>query len=376
MFFRDVIGQDEVKARLIKSVREERVSHAQLFTGPEGTGKFTLALAYAQYLSCRNRTDTDSCGVCPSCHKYQKLAHPDLHFVFPIVKIAKKEGKETVCDDYLPKWREFVSQNAYFSLKQWLEYIRVENAQGMIYEKESESILRKLSLKSFESEFKVMIIWLPEKMHSHCANKLLKLIEEPPNKTLFLLITEDEENVISTIRSRAQIIRVPNIDDSSMKEAIEKKYGNDRNDIDDLVRLANGNFVTALRILTPDESSEYFFSKFQEMMRFAFQFDTMGLLKWAEELADAGREKQKDFFEYALRLTREFFFQNFKNENLIYLTAEEKDWGTRFSPFINERNILSISSEFDLAYKHISANGQPRIVFFDLALKIAKVIKK
>jgi DNA polymerase-3 subunit delta' len=376
MFFRDVIGQDEVKARLIKSVREERVSHAQLFTGPEGTGKFTLALAYAQYLSCRNRTDTDSCGVCPSCHKYQKLAHPDLHFVFPIVKIAKKEGKETVCDDYLPKWREFVSQNAYFSLKQWLEYIRVENAQGMIYEKESESILRKLSLKSFESEFKVMIIWLPEKMHSHCANKLLKLIEEPPNKTLFLLITEDEENVISTIRSRAQIIRVPNIDDSSMKEAIEKKNGNDRNDIDDLVRLANGNFVTALRILTPDESSEYFFSKFQEMMRFAFQFDTMGLLKWAEELADAGREKQKDFFEYALRLTREFFFQNFKNENLIYLTAEEKDWGTRFSPFINERNILSISSEFDLAYKHISANGQPRIVFFDLALKIAKVIKK
>lgn len=372
MFFRDVIGQQEIKTRLIKSVREERVSHAQLFTGPEGTGKFTLALAYAQYLSCRNRSETDSCGVCPSCHKYQKFAHPDLHFVFPIVK---KEGKDTVCDDYLPKWREFISQNAYFNLKQWLDYIRVENAQGMIYEKESESILRKLSLKSFESEFKVMIIWLPEKMHVACSNKLLKLIEEPPNKTLFLLITEDEENVISTIRSRTQIIRVPNIDDGSMKEAIQNITGAGHDSIDDIVRVANGNYITALQILNPDENSAYFFSKFQELMRLAFQSDTMGMLKWTEEMADAGREKQKDFFEYALRLTREFFFQNFKNDKLTYLTAVEKDWGTRFSPFINERNILYISSEFDLAFKQISSNGQPRIIFLDLALKIAKVIK-
>lgn len=376
MFFRDVIGQGEVKARLIKSVREERVSHAQLFTGPEGTGKFALALAYAQYISCRNRNEADSCGTCPSCHKYQKLAHPDLHFVFPIFKNKEMKENNPTCDDFIQKWREFVLKNPYFNLNQWLGYINVENAQGMIYERESESILRKLSLKSFESEFKVMIIWLPEKMHLHCANKLLKLIEEPPNKTLFLMISEDEENIISTVRSRAQIIKVPRIDEASMAEALVKIEGTEGQDIEDLVRISNGSYMAALEILNPDENSQYYLTKFQELMRLAFLVDTLGLIKWSEELAEIGREKQKGFFEYALRLTREFFVQNLKNDALVYLKSIEKDWGKKFSPFINERNVLQMSAEFDLAYKHISANGNPRIIFLDIALRMAKMIKK
>ena len=205
MFFKDIIGQEEVKQRLIKSVKEERISHAQLFSGPEGIGKFALALAYAQYVSCRDRGENDSCGKCPSCHKYQKLAHPDLHFVYPVYSTGSV--KKPTSDDFIKQWREFVLANPYFTLQQWFSYINVENAQGMIYEAESASILRKLNLKSFESEFKVMIIWLPERMNAACSNKLLKMIEEPPSKTLFILITENEENIISTIRSRAQLVK-------------------------------------------------------------------------------------------------------------------------------------------------------------------------
>jgi DNA polymerase III subunit delta' len=203
MFFKDVIGQQKIKERLIHSVKEQRISHALMFTGPEGTGKLALALAFAQYVSCRNRDENDSCGECPACRKYQKLAHPDLHFVFPV--FPTKTIKKPVSDDFLPKWREMIHKTPYFTLSQWLGFIENENAQGFIYERESDSIMRKLNLKSFESEYKVMIIWLPEKMHAACSNKLLKLIEEPPSKTLFLLITEDEESVISTIRSRTQL---------------------------------------------------------------------------------------------------------------------------------------------------------------------------
>ena len=180
MFFKDVVGQEEIKKRLIRSVKEERISHAQLFSGSEGTGKLALAMAYAQYISCSNRGENDSCGSCPSCHKYQKMAHPDLHFVFPVFK--PKNIKNPVSDDFIKKWRTMVLENPYFNLSQWLNYIEAGNSQGLIYERESDSIFRKLNLKSFESEFKTMIIWLPEKMHPYCSNKLLKLIEEPPNK--------------------------------------------------------------------------------------------------------------------------------------------------------------------------------------------------
>ncbi len=214
MFFRDIIGQEKIRERLVRSVEEQRVSHAQLFTGPEGTGKLGLAIAYAQYISCTNRTPSDSCGICHSCRKYAKLQHPDLHFVFPVFK--KKNVAKPFCDDFIAKWREMVLQSPYFTLNQWMDAIEADNAQGMIYAHESESIIRKLSIKPFEAEFKVMIIWLPEKMNLSCANKLLKMIEEPPAKTLFLLVTEDEERIIPTILSRTQIIRIPAIEDAEL----------------------------------------------------------------------------------------------------------------------------------------------------------------
>ena len=374
MFFKDVVGQEELKKRLIKSVTEERISHAQLFSGHEGTGKVAMAIAYAQYVSCNNRTETDSCGVCPSCHKYQKLAHPDLHFVFPVFNSPR--FKKAVSDDYLPNWREIIQKNPYFNLSQWLTHIDAENAQGLIYERESDSIIKKLNLKSFESEFKVMIIWLPEKMHAACSNKLLKLIEEPPNKTLFILITENEESVIGTIRSRAQLINFPLVDKEAIGNALLNIEGVNEEIIPDAVHLANGNYIKALEFLNPGEDEQFYFLKFQEMMRQAYKREVLKQIEWAEEMAKIGRDKQKAFFNFALRMIREYFVMNMKQSKLVYLKQEEKDWGIRFAPFINERNIVQFFNEFELAIKHISMNGNPRIIFLDTALRMVRLIKR
>jgi DNA polymerase-3 subunit delta' len=374
MFFKDVIGQEELKKRLIQSVREERVSHAQLFSGPEGTGKLAMAIAYAQYISCKNRFETDSCGVCPSCHKYSKLAHPDLHFVFPVFNSAK--NPKPISDDFLPQWREMVLNDPYFDLGTWLSFIEAENAQGLIYEKESDSIYKKLNLKSFESEFKVMIIWLPEKMHLWCSNKLLKIIEEPPSKTLFILITEDEEAVIGTIRSRAQPVKFPFIDNESIRNALLRMENADPDLVTDAVHLANGNFIKAKKYISPEEDDQFYFLKFQEMMRQAYKREVVAQIQWAEEMAKIGRDKQKAFFAFALRLIREYFVLNMKRSKMVYLNRQEKEWGKQFAPFINERNIVAFFNEFENGIKHISWNGNPRIIFLDTALRMVRLIKR
>lgn len=374
MFFKDVIGQEGIKKRLIRSVREERISHAQLFSGHSGTGKLAMALAYAQYISCKNRSETDSCGTCPSCHKYQKLAHPDLHFVFPIFNA--KQFNKPVSDDFLPKWREKVLDNPYFQLSSWLGHIDAGNAQGEIYERESESILRKLNLKSFESEFKVMIIWLPEKMNIACSNKLLKMIEEPPSKTLFVLVTENEEGVIGTIRSRAQLVKFPFIDNDALKNALLKTEDIDPQIVPDAVHLASGSYIRALEYLNPNDDEQFYFQKFQEMMRFAYARQVSDLIGWADEMAKIGRDKQKAYFAEALRLVREYFISNMNNSEIVYMNHEEKAWAKKFAPFINERNIVAFADEFELAIKHISMNGNPRIVFMDTALRMVRLIKR
>ena len=269
-----------------------------------------------------------------------------------------------------------VIADPYFTLSQWLVYLDNENAQGLIYEKESDSIMRKLNLKSFESEFKVMIIWLPEKMHPSCSNKLLKLIEEPPNKTLFLMVTENEESIITTIRSRAQLVKVPFIDTESMKNALLKIEGVNHQQVINVVHLANGDYIKALEYLNPGEDSQFFFTKFQEMMRFAFKREVIELIKWAEEMAAIGRDKQKMYFNFSLRLVREYFMMNLKNDRLVYLTDEEKSWGKNFAPYINERNVIPFTEEFEQGIRHISMNGNPRIIFLDTALRMVRLIKR
>lgn len=374
MFFKEVIGQSAIKQRLIQSVNEERVSHAQLFAGPPGSGKLALAIAYAQFVACTNRQANDSCGECPSCKKYKKLIHPDLHFVFPVIKTTK--FKEPVSDNFLEEWRLMIAKNPYFNSDQWFEFIGVENAQGLIYSHQSEEIIRKLNLKPYESEYKVMIIWLPEKMHVACANKLLKMIEEPPVKTLFILITENEEDIISTIRSRCQLINIPPIDSVSIEKAISALPEAEGHDIQDIVHLSKGNYNKAMELLEPDELGIFNLERFKELMRYSYGRKFADLFKWVDQVAGIGREKQKSLLNYFLILLRENFVYNLKNSNLTFMSDQEEEFSKRFSPFINERNIVELTEVFETAFAHIGMNGNPRIIFTDVAFKITKLIRK
>ena len=374
MFFRQVIGQESIKKSLLQSVKDNRVSHAQLFAGPDGSGNLALALAYAQYVSCQNKQEGDSCGECPSCKKYHKLIHPDLHFVFPVVKTPK--FKDPVSDNFLEEWRTMVKRTAYFDLDQWFTFIGAENAQGLIYSNESEEIIRKLNLKSFEAEFKVMIIWMPEKMHVACANKLLKMIEEPPNKTLFLLVSENEESLITTIRSRCQLVKFPSIDNVSMKTALTAIPETENANIENIVHLSRGNYRKALELLQPDEASVFNLERFKELMRYSYGRKFLELFTWSNTMSGIGREKQKSFLLYGMNLLRENFISNLKNNALIFMADDEAEFSKRFAPFINERNIIQLRELFEEGFSHISMNGNPRIIFTDIAFKVTKLIRK
>ena len=372
MQFKAITGQQSIKEKLIQAVEENRVSHAQLFVGPEGNGKLALALAFAQYINCRQPKGDDSCGVCPSCRKFEKLIHPDLHFVFPVVK---KGSKRPVSDEYIQNWRELLLKTPYINEKKWYSVLDVENAQGMIYSEESEEIIRKLNLKSFEAAYKVMIVWLPERMNVTCSNKLLKMIEEPPAKTLFLLVSEDEELLISTIRSRAQRIRIPRISNEDLRDYIVTLPEAEGRDCDILVHLSGGNRITLQNLLEQDDHLVWNLERFQELMRFSYGRKYLELMDWVDEVARSGRERQKSFLANALRLVRENFISNLKNEELIFMNPEERTFSDRFAPFINERNVIPLSREFELASRDISMNGNAKLILTDLSLKIVKMIR-
>lgn len=375
MFFKDIVGQSEVKERLVTSARKGLIPHAQLFCGPEGVGKFPLALAYAQYLNCENPTDNDSCGKCASCVKYAHLTHPDLHFVFPIVKKAAK--KKEVCDDYIADWREFVKQhNYYFNLTQWLDHIDAENSQGLIYAKESEEILRKLSLRIYEAKYKIMIVWLPEKMHESCANKLLKIIEEPTDNTIFLLVSDTPDNIITTIQSRCQRINVHGVAESDIVQALESEYNILSDDATTVAHLSKGSYLKAVETISLNEEHKFFFNLFVQMMRASYARNIKEIKTIGNELAAIGRENQKSFLIYSQRMVREYFVSNLHQPEITYLAQDEANFGIRFAPFINERNIVGFMDELALAERHIEQNVNAKMVFFDLCLKITMLIKQ
>jgi DNA polymerase-3 subunit delta' len=375
LFFRDIIGQNDVKEQLINSAKKGIIPHAQLFCGQEGVGKFPLALAYAQYLNCEDPSETDSCGKCPSCVKYNHLVHPDLHFVFPIVKKAAKKKKE-VCDDYITEWREFIRQSCYFSFSRWLGYIDVENSQGLIYSKESEEIIRKLSLRIYEARYKVMIIWLPEKMHESCANKLLKIIEEPTDNTIFLLVSNMPDHIITTIQSRCQRINIHGVEEKEMARALEAACNITPEDAASVSRLANGSYLKAMETISLNEELKMFFNLFVRMMRASYARNIKEIKTASNEIAGVGRENQKGFLQYSQRLIREYFASNFNQAKMVYLTQDEAGFGMRFAPFINERNIIGFMNELALAEQHIEQNVNAKMVFFDLCLKITMLIKQ
>lgn len=375
MLFSEIIGQEKVKAQLIQTVNENRISHAQLFLGPEGSGNLAMAIAYAQYVNCEKKQEWDSCGTCKSCTKYEKLIHPDLHFVYPVAT-TKSVTKDPVSDDFINEWRAAVIKQPYLKPSQWYEAIGVENKQGNIGKKESQEILRKLNLKSFESEFKTMIIWMPEKMNQTCANKLLKMIEEPPAKTLFLLVSEDTTDMLPTILSRTQLIKIPGIESTKLAKALEDKFELNSKESNSIARIANGNFLEALNLIHSSEQTEYNFDRFVLLMRMCYSRKLMDIFGWVDEMAGIGRERQKNFFQYALRMIRENFMMSLATNDIVYLSEKEEGFSDKFHPFINERNAMDMAHEFERAQADIERNAYAKIVLLDLALKIMKLIKK
>lgn len=373
-FFREVVGQKETKCQLVESVRSGKMPHALLFTGTPGSGKLPMALALARYLLCRYPLEDDACGSCPSCKMMDKLSHPDLHFAFPIVK--RKPGHDSVCDDFLPQWREMLERNLYVDLPQWMLKIGAGNQQPQIYVRESDEIQRKLSFKSSQGGYKVMLVWLPEKMNTECANKLLKLLEEPPLKTVFLLVSEQPDSLLPTIVSRTQRINLHPLADDEIERFLRDRYGLVEEDAHDIARRSSGSLLKAVENIQLSEENRLCFELFVNLMRMAYRRDVRSLKTWSEQVAGMGRERQKNLLEYCQRMVRENFITNFRHPEMVYLNPDEEQFAVRFSPFINERNIISVMTLLEEAQCHVEQNVNPKMIFFDMALRMIVEMKQ
>lgn len=373
MQFSQVLGHEAIKATLISNVQKGRVSHAQLFLGPEGSGNLAMAVAYATYIGCQDRTDTDSCGRCPSCLKYAKLIHPDLMFVYPVTNV--KDVKEPKSSDFINEWRGAFLENPYLNPYQWFEKLGVENKQGIISVHESAEILRRLSLKAYEAEFRTIIIWYPEKMNIAAANKLLKILEEPGEKTLFLLVAENQDQLLATIISRTQLVKVPSLEDEDIiKALVEKSVMPD--EARNIARIAAGNFNEALRLTSMEGESYELYTLFRKWMQICYTTRIKDLTEVVEEIAKCGREKQKSLLSYGLDIVRACMMLNYGQDALVRLTGDELTFAKNFSPFINHTNAEDVNDEFNRAIGHIERNANPKILFFDLSLKLFVLIKR
>jgi DNA polymerase-3 subunit delta' len=373
MQFKEVIGQAPTKELFVQLAREHRVPHALLLLGPPGNGKLAIALAFAQYLNCRDKSDTDSCGVCSSCVKYRKLIHPDLHFTIPVLKTASVSKPTST--DYLPKWREFFLANPYPVYERWNQYIAEENKQGMIYVDEASEILQKLSRKSYEADYKVSLIWLPETMNLSCANKILKVLEEPPANTLFILVSEEEQRLISTVRSRCQTIRLPKISETDLTRALAGHPALGENNPKTVARISNGNYILAEEFLREDEVRKFNHRQYTSLMRSGYGRNLQELLSWSDDISSIGRIRQLSFLRYCSDFTRENFMSNFKQPELISMDEEEGKFAGKFAPFIHERNVLHLFNEFERSLKDVASNGNAKAIFTDMALKVSKLIR-
>ena len=368
----EVIGQEEVWQRLTEMVWEERLPHAIMLCGPQGCGKMALALAFASYLLCQNRDGhNEACGECKQCKMLEKWGHPDLLFSYPTIKTpAMGSEHKPVSEDFAEEWRNMISRSPYFNIEQWMTEIGAENQQAIITAGESDELNRKLSLKSSQGGYKVSVIWLPERMNIECANKILKLIEEPPSHTVFIMVSENPDNLLETIRSRVQRIDVKKTDNESIQKALVSKYGITDDDAMRVARLANGDWLTAVGELTADSENKDFLADFQSLMRLAYQRNVRELKRWSDNINSYGREKQKRFLTYFLRLIRESFMYNFQQPDLSYLTSQEEAFTANFARFVNENNILQINELANKAIRDISQNANGKIVFFDMALQM------
>ena len=378
MYFKDIIGQQEVIERLVKDAQAGTVPHALLFCGPEGVGKLQTAIAFARYLLCRDKgTGADSCGTCPACVKMDKLVHPDLHFVFPVINKSKTSERSTISDEEITPWRETVLDKHYFSFEEWLSAIDADNKQASMFVTESESIMSKLSLKSVEGGYKIMIIWHAEKMNQQCANALLKLLEEPPAGTVFILTTDAPEQMLETILSRTQRIDFKRIPEQEIAERLQGPgYQLDPDTAQIIAHLSGGSWIKAISTLRINTESEEFFDYFTQLMRLAYGRKLKELKQWSENIAGGGREWQKRFLAYCQRMIRENFICNFHNPELNYMTDQERQFSVKFAPYVNENNIIGLMEVLSDAQRDIGQNVNSKMVFFDLSLKTIMLMKQ
>lgn len=371
MFFRDIVGHSELKRRLVEMVDSGRIPHAQLYTGAEGVGKLALAIAVAQYICCEHREGGESCGRCPSCVQFAKLSHPDLHFVFPIAK----SDRVKVCDDAIGEFRSAVLENPYLTLEEWMDMASDRKAVH-IYTTEGDEMIRKLSFKAYQGRYKVMIVWIAEKMNVECANKILKLLEEPEADTVFMLVSDRPDDVLGTIYSRCQRIAVPPIDAKDMEQALSTRYDVEADEVEYLVKNAMGSWGKMLGLMKESEESKMDFELFVQMMRLAWNLDVKGIRQWTEQVSKLTRDGQVRFLQKAQKMIRENFILRLNNRQLTYMNKAEMEFASKFARFIHEKNVVLIMEELALAEAQIAQNGNAKIILFHLEILLYKLLKR
>jgi len=381
MLFSDILGQEHIKNHLTQSVDNGRIPHAQLFVGPEGSGTLPMAIAYAQYILCKNSNGKNSGGIEACNLKFKNISHPDLHFAFPVTTSDKVKSKP-VSNFYLEEWRQLIGQQPYGNLFDWYKLLGVDNKQGQIGVDEAQEIVKSLSLKSYEGGYKVMLIWMADKMNIAAANKLLKLIEEPPNKTIFILITEDEDQIINTIKSRCQLLHFPPLAEDVIKDALIKNFNLEASVAAKIAHQANGNYNKACDLVYHDSEDTQFEEWFVFWIRSAFKAKgnksaIHDLISWSEEIAKNGRETQKKFLRFCLNFFRQAMLLNYKADELVYIETKVKNFDlAKFAPFVHGNNILDISKELQDAIYHIERNGNSKIILTDLSIKLTRLLHK
>lgn len=380
MLFKEILGQEHIKNHLIKSADAQRIPHAQLFTGPEGSGMLALAIAYAQYLLCKNSSENNNGNA--ACNlKFENFSHPDLHFVFPVATNDSVKS-HPVSANFLTAWREFLHERPYGSLFDWYRKIGVEKKQGQIGVDEASEINKALSLKAYEGGYKVMIIWMADKMNTAAANKLLKLLEEPPEKTIFILITEQPDDILQTISSRCQSINFIGLSETVIAEGLVSRENCEPNTAKKIAHQSEGNYNKALHILHNDADEYPFEAWFIQWVRSAFRAKgnaaaIQDLITWSETIASLGREVQKQFLHYCIQFFRQALLANYQANSLVFLeTKEAKFELSKFAPFVDGGNIADIYAELESAIYHIERNGNSKIILTDLSIKLTRLIHK
>tara|TARA_R110000868_G_scaffold56899_2_gene176215 strand:+ start:3861 stop:5015 length:1155 start_codon:yes stop_codon:yes gene_type:complete len=381
MLFEDILGQEYIKKHLTQSVDNGRVPHAQLFVGLEGCGTLPMAIAYAQYILCNNSNGENILGNTSCNLKFNTFSHPDLHFAFPVTT-TDKINSHPVSSHFMNEWRQLLKDQPYGNLFDWYKQLGVDNKQGQIGVDEALEIVKSLSLKSYEGGYKIMLIWMAEKMNIACANKLLKLIEEPPNNTVFILMAEDEEQILSTIKSRCQVLHFPPLAEDVIKQGLIKNYGLEESVATKIAQQSNGNYNKACDLIYQDSEDLQFEEWFIFWIRSAFKAKgnkaaIHDLITWSDDIAKTGRETQKQFLNFCINFFRQALLLNYNATELVYMQPKSDTFKLEnFAPFIHDSNILEINDELQNAIYHIERNGNSKIILTDLSIKLTRLLHK